>query len=51
MKNKRKGYVSKQVDMKRLSLMLDMEVPKTKIAKALDISRMTLYRIIEENKL
>ncbi len=43
--------VKLEVDMDELQMMLDLEVPKTRIAKLLGIGRTTLYRILGDDEL
>lgn len=42
------GRKPKEIDLKRLEELLDLGVPKTKIAEHLGISRRTIYRILDE---
>ena len=46
--NNRTGPTSSKIDMKKLAQMLKIGVPKTKIAREFNISRATLYRVLEE---
>lgn len=42
------GRKPKEIDLERLDTLLELGVPKTRIAKDLGIGRATLYRILEE---
>jgi len=44
------GRKPKEVDLDRLKMLLDLGVPKTRIAKDLNMGRATLYRILADQK-
>lgn len=45
----KRGRKPLNVDLERLKTLLEMGVPKTRIAKDLGIGRATLYRILNES--
>lgn len=45
------GRPKVQVDMVKLAQLLDFQVPKSKIAVQLGVSRKTLYKVIREGGL
>lgn len=46
-----KGRKPKEIDEEKLELLLSLDVPKTKIAEHLGVSRATLYRILDKRKI